>query len=113
MNNNYSLKSAFTYVRENKWKVIGATTVVSVGVWYYRASQRRQKALETHHKNQVVQNATEITNELLAALVPQLQRRLNEVSQIPEILEQVRKPDIPREEKLALWDKLKLASMYL
>src|SRR4051794_33637664 len=108
-----SLKSAFNYVKQNRWKVLGASTAVSVGVWYYTASQRRQRQIEAYQKSQVLHNATEITKEVLSNLVPQLHRRLNEVSRMPEILEQVRRTDLARDEKIDLWNQLKLAGTYI
>lgn len=102
------IRSVYNYVKKNKLKTIGALTLVTGIAWYCSSSHQARKRAELHQKANLLSSAKSVANELLEGLLPRLHRRINEVSGIPETLEQVRRTDIDRETKIKLWDQLKL-----
>jgi hypothetical protein len=108
-----SISKAWNYIKQNKWKVMGATAAVAGGLWYWTSRSTRNAQQEAHQKHSYWLDAQLTCDRTISAFAPMLLKRINEILKIPELLEDLRKPDLDKTEKINKWEQLKTASAYI
>ena len=104
-----SVSKAWNYVKSNKWKVLGAATTATAGFLWWRGRSARSDLAQLQNKQIFWTDSQSTCDQTIVSFAPLVAKTLNDITKIPELLEQLRKPDLDRQTKLELWEQLKVA----
>jgi hypothetical protein len=104
-----SASKAWNYIKSNKWKVLGAATTATAGILWWRGRSARSDFAQLQNKQIFWTDSQSTCDQTIVSFAPLVAKTLNDITKIPELLEQLRKPDLDRQTKLELWEQLKVA----
>lgn len=104
-----SISKAWTFVKQNKWKIVGAVAGTAAGYMVWRSRSSRSDWYQQQQQNVFWTESQTTCDQTIVSFAPLVAKVLNDITKIPELLEQLRKPELDRQGKLELWEQLKVA----
>lgn len=100
------LKKAWNH----KWKLI-TIPIIFYGSYKFISYQKYKEELYLNEKRRkILKDTDKASNEMIKSQLSKISSEIDEISSITKIISELRNPNITQEDKMKLWNKLKISS---
>lgn len=97
----------------HKWKII-TVPIIFYGSYKLVSFQKYREELYLNEKRRkILKDTDKAANEMIKTRLPKITSEIDEISSITKIIGELRTSNITPEDKMRLWNKLKVASKLL